>query len=164
LAGDDEQVDVEQEVARRHQRHGTVDDPAMQHLGAALRVAVGQVEQPPDQPGEARRRDPPGAGPAPRGERGGMAATGDDAVDARRLLGQPRQFGGWGGAVGVDEADEVGVAAAEHLHQHAALAELGELVEPDPIVGGGVAEHDVGGVITAAVERDVEAHIGLGEA
>ena len=67
-------------------------------------------------------------------------------------------------AVGVDEGDEVGVAAAERLHEHAALAELRELVEDDALVVGGVGPDDVGRVVVAPVEGDEEADVGLGEA
>ena len=67
-----------------------------------------------------------------RRERRRQAPAGDDAVDVGGGDRHPGQLGRRRGAVGVDEADEVGVAAAERLHEHAALAELGELVEHDP--------------------------------
>ena len=78
--------------------------------------------------------------------------------------GERRQLGRRGRAVGVDERHEVGVATPERLHQHAALAELGELVEDDAAVLGGLGADDVGRVVHAAVEGHEEAHVLLGEA
>jgi len=69
-----------------------------------------------------------------------------------------------GVAQSVDERDELGIAAPEGLHQHAALAELGELVQHHAPVGGGVGPHDVGRVVLAAVEGNEEADVGLREA
>jgi hypothetical protein len=78
-------------------------------------------------------------------------------------VGHAGELGRRGGAVGVDEADEVGVATAKGLHQHAALPELGELVQVDPRVDPGVGADDVGGAVVAPVEGDVKADVGLGE-
>ena len=107
------------------------------------------------------------ARPAPRAP--GVTDAGSrrlaiDAVGACGRTGHAGELGGRRRAVGVDEPDEVGVAAAERLHQHAALAELRVLVEHDPFVVGGVGADHVGGAVAAPVEGDVKAHIGLREA
>ena len=92
-----------------------------------------------------------------------MAAAADGPVGARRhQIGQAAQLLGRGGAVGVDEADEVGVGpgrGAEALAQGPALAELGELEEPDARVLGGVAADDVEGAVLAPVQGDPEADV-----
>jgi hypothetical protein len=46
----------------------------------------------------------------------------------------PGELGRRRRAVGVDERDQVGVAARERLHEHAALPQLRELVEDDAVV------------------------------
>ena len=56
LAGGGQQVDVEEQVARGEVREHVAHDLAAQHLGAALRVAVGQPHQHPHAAGEARAR------------------------------------------------------------------------------------------------------------
>jgi hypothetical protein len=122
------------------------------------------VEEVTNPPREPARRERAAAPTGARRERRRHPTTGDHPVGVTGEHGHAGQLGRRRGAVGVDEGDELGVTAAERLHQHAALAELGELVQHDAPVGGGVGAHDVGGVVVAAVEGHEEADVGLGEA
>jgi hypothetical protein len=163
-ARDQQQVDVEEEVTRGHQRHGALHDLTAQHLGAALGVEHVQPEQPAREGREPRARDAAGHGPADRQHGRGVAARGDGDIHVAGDLGQAQELLRGGRAVGVDEADQVARAAPEGLHQDPSLAELGELDQPHPRVGLGVGADDRGRGIAAAVERHEEGHRGVGAA
>jgi beta-galactosidase len=51
--GNEQQVDIEEEIAGRHQRDDSPGDMAADDFRAALRVGIGETEQPPHAPGES---------------------------------------------------------------------------------------------------------------
>jgi hypothetical protein len=157
-----EQVDVEEQVARRQRRQDVVGDVAAQHLRAALRIGVRQPQQPADGEREAGARDPAPQRPVGRQDRRRVVAARDRAADGVGRLGQAQHLAGRRRAVSVDEADEVGVRARHRLHQHAALAQLGVLERDDALVARGVTGDDVRRPVAAVVERDDEPRVVAG--
>ena len=97
-----------------------------------------------------------------RQDRGRVGAAGDGPVDLLGHVDQSKELSGRGGAVGVDEPDHVGVAVPERLHDHPALAQLGELVQLYTGIHLGMGSHHVGRAVGARVERDQEAGPGVG--
>jgi hypothetical protein len=75
-------------------------------------------------------------------------------------LDEPEEFRRRCSAVGVDEADEIGLTDTERLHEHSALPELGELQEADPMVGRHMSAHHVDRSIRTSIQRNDEACVG----
>src|SRR5215207_9143487 len=160
--GDQEQIHVEEEVAGGEQGKYRVDDVAPEHLGAALRVPVWQVEQLTHPEGEGGTGEPPAQRPGCWQDRGRMPTGSDGAVSLCRGLRQAEQLGRGGRAVGIDEPDQLGSGTAERLHDDAALAEAAIFMKLDPRVFGGMATDDLGCAVTAIVEGDHEPDVVTG--
>jgi hypothetical protein len=74
---------------------------------------------------------------------------------------QAQQLAGRSCAVGIDEADEVGIRAGEGLTDHAPLTELGQGQDADAIVLGHVISHDRLGSVRARVQGDDKSDPGI---
>src|SRR5215216_5729758 len=88
-----------------------------------------------------------------------MMAARDRATGAARDVGQAQHLGRRRRAVGVHEAEHVGIRAAEGLGDHAALAELRIFVQAHAPVFVGVLTNDLGGAVRAAIEGNLKAHV-----
>lgn len=159
----EQQVDVENEIARRQKRYDALYCFSSHHLRAALSVEKRQLEN----SANGGRKDAACEAPRTRSvagdHRGGVTTTGDGSVGVLGRGDQTLELVWRCRPIGIDERDDVTRRASESLHDDATLSQLGKFVVSDARILGRAASDDACRRISTSIERNVKSDIGVRE-